>query len=64
MARTKDRMSDSARAASGLGPERDGHERRIPATFTGNELRDKEFPPIRWAVEGILPAGVTCDDGR
>jgi hypothetical protein len=35
-----------------------------PKTFTGNELRDKEFEPIRWAIPDILPAGVTLFGGR
>ena len=35
-----------------------------PVTFTGNELRDKEFPPIKWAVPDLLPAGVTLFGGR
>jgi RecA-family ATPase len=35
-----------------------------PTTFTGNELRDKEFPPVSWAIPGILPAGVTLFGGR
>ena len=35
-----------------------------PQIFTGNELRDKEFPPIKWAIPGILPAGVTLFGGR
>jgi AAA domain len=35
-----------------------------PRTFTGNELRDKEFPPVSWAIPDILPAGVTLFGGR
>jgi hypothetical protein len=35
-----------------------------PVTHTGNELRDMEFPPITWAVPGILPAGVALFGGR
>jgi Fe2+ or Zn2+ uptake regulation protein len=35
-----------------------------PKIFTGNELRDKEYPPIKWAIPGILPAGVTLFGGR
>jgi hypothetical protein len=33
-------------------------------TFTGNELREKEFPPVSWAIPDILPAGVTLFGGR
>ena len=36
----------------------------LPITFTGSELRDKEFPPIKWAVPELLPAGVTLFGGR
>jgi hypothetical protein len=35
-----------------------------PVTFTGNQLRDKEFPPVTWAVPDLLPAGVTLFGGR
>jgi hypothetical protein len=35
-----------------------------PQTFTGNELRDMEFPPVSWAIPDILPAGVTLFGGR
>jgi AAA domain len=35
-----------------------------PRTFTGNELREKEFPPVSWAIPDILPAGVTLFGGR
>jgi hypothetical protein len=38
--------------------------RNAPVTFTGNELRTKEFPPITWAIPDILPAGVTLFGGR
>ena len=59
--RPKDMPRDMWEAATGA---QNGHARRVPATFTGNDLRDKEFPPVRWAVEGILPAGVTLFGGR
>jgi len=36
----------------------------LPVTFTGNELPNKEFPPIKWAVADLLPAGVTLFGGR
>jgi hypothetical protein len=35
-----------------------------PATITGNELRDRVFPPVTWVVPGILPSGVTLFGGR
>src|SRR5215211_4233030 len=35
-----------------------------PLTFTGNELRAKEFPPVSWTVPDILPTGVTLFGGR
>jgi hypothetical protein len=38
--------------------------RRAPVTHTGNELHEKVFPPVNWAIPGILPAGVTLFGGR
>jgi AAA domain len=35
-----------------------------PVTYTGNELRAKVFPPVRWAIPGILAEGVTLFGGR
>jgi hypothetical protein len=43
---------------------REWHRRNPPTTFTGNDLRDKEFPPVSWAVPDILPSGVTLFGGR
>ncbi len=40
------------------------HRRNPPQTFNGNELRDKEFPPVSWAIPEILPAGVALFGGR
>jgi RecA-family ATPase len=37
---------------------------KVLTTFTGNELRAKEFQPVTWAVPDILPAGVTLFGGR
>lgn len=34
------------------------------AVHTGNDLRSKVFPPIKWAVPDVLPAGVTLFGGR
>jgi hypothetical protein len=45
-------------------PPEEWIRRSVPDTITGNELRDKEFPPITWVVPGILPAGVTLFGGR
>src|SRR5215212_3823594 len=46
----------------------DDHDRSdkppAPPTYTGNELRAKEFPPITWGIPGVLPAGVTLFGGR
>lgn len=40
-------------------------QRRNPPTiYKGNDLRAKEFPPVSWAVPGVLPAGVTLFGGR
>jgi hypothetical protein len=35
-----------------------------PVTYTGNELRAKVFPPVRWAIPGMLAEGVTLFGGR
>jgi AAA domain len=43
---------------------RRSHTRVAPVTFTGNELRDKQFAPITWAIPDILPAGATLFGGR
>jgi hypothetical protein len=43
---------------------REWRRRNPPTTYTGNELRDKEFPPVTWVVPGILPSGVTLFGGR
>jgi hypothetical protein len=47
--------------------ERNGRKRRSvppPITHTGNELRSKVFPPVRWAIPGMLAEGVTLFGGR
>jgi hypothetical protein len=36
----------------------------MPTTTTGESLMIKEFAPVRWAVPGILPEGVTLFGGR
>lgn len=46
---------------------KDGQRRRSvppPITHTGNELRSKVFPPVRWAIPGMLAEGVTLFGGR
>jgi hypothetical protein len=35
-----------------------------PATSTGNDLRTKVFPPVRWAIPEMLAEGVTLFGGR
>ena len=47
-----------------LYPDNSPDVSALPVTFTGNELRNKEFPPIKWAVPDLLPAGVTLFGGR
>src|SRR5918995_1901619 len=44
--------------------ESSSHASALPITFTGNQLRDKEFPPVTWAIPDLLPAGVTLFGGR
>ena len=46
---------------------KNGHPRRrvpSPITHTGNELRSKVFPPVRWAIPEMLAEGVTLFGGR
>src|SRR5215216_2618736 len=40
------------------------HKRNTPATITAAELMDKELPPVKWAVPGVLPEGVTILAGK
>jgi hypothetical protein len=42
----------------------EARRKKTPTTYTGNELRDKVFPPVRWAIPGILAEGVTLFGGR
>ncbi len=41
-----------------------GHAVPVPVTFTGNDLRDKVFPPVRFAIPGVLAEGVSLFGGR
>src|SRR5829696_8356134 len=53
-------MSDSARAASGLGPERDGHVPEIEDVAAANV----ETTNVEWLWQGRIPAGkLTMFDG-
>ncbi len=40
---------------------RNGH---APATISAAELLDMELPPVKWAVPGVLPEGVTILGGK
>jgi hypothetical protein len=40
-------------------PTQDPRSRLFPGTFTAADLMRVEFPPVRWAVPGILPEGAT-----
>jgi len=53
---------DGMRGPQDMPPE--WRRRNPPQTFTGNELREKEFPPVSWAIPDILPAGVALFGGR
>jgi hypothetical protein len=47
--------------------ERNGHRRQSvppPITHSGNELRSRVFPPVRWAIPEMLAEGVTLFGGR
>lgn len=43
-------------------PEQPQESRRGP--LSAKELMKREFPPVRWAVEGIVPEGVTLLGGK
>lgn len=50
------------RVYAGMGlAERNGHR---PATFTARDLMAEEPPPVRWAVPGLVPEGVTLLAGK
>lgn len=36
----------------------------LPKTWTGREVSDMEIPPLKWAVEGLIPEGLTLLVGR
>jgi len=36
----------------------------VPTTTTAAELMDKELPPVKWAVAGVLPEGVAILAGK
>jgi len=52
-----DWWAEVAEAAEGIKPRRTA--RRSPQVYDVSELMKKEFPPTRWAVEGIIPADLT-----
>src|SRR5215212_3449421 len=58
MARTARPPEDAVRILD------EARRKKTPTTYTGNELRDKVFPPVRWAIPGILAEGVTLFGGR
>jgi len=48
-----------------LEPEPKGHaEKNGPETFTAPDLMALELPPMRWAVPGVVPEGVTLLAGK
>jgi hypothetical protein len=48
-----------------LEPEPKGHaEKNGPETFTAADLMALELPPMRWAVPGVVPEGVTLLAGK
>ncbi len=51
------------RAYAGMGlADKNGH--RCPETFTARDLMAHEPPPVRWAVPGLAPEGVTLLAGK
>ena len=43
---------------------KDWRKHSVPTTITAAELMDKELPPVKWAVSGVLPEGVTILAGK
>lgn len=48
----------------GEAGETNGYHKHRLATFTLKELVDKEFPPIKWIVPGLLPEGTMLLAGK
>ncbi len=52
---------EEANRAAGLDATRTGPG---PKTFTAADLMAAELPPVRWAVPGIVPEGVSILAGK
>ncbi len=55
----RDKKLEEEYARMGFG--QNGHKHTI---LSAKDLLNKELPPVRWAVEGILPAGVSLLGGK
>ncbi len=58
---------DKVPADAGEEPNQNGHRevgRLFPWTFTAADLMREDLPPVRWAVPGILPEGLTLLAGK
>src|SRR5215210_7942081 len=48
----------------GAQAPKEWRKHNAPTTMTAAELMDKELPPVKWAVSGVLPEGVTILAGK
>lgn len=60
MSRREEVLKDFEEVAYGGGAN--GH--KPAAVFSARDLMAQDLPPVRWAVEGILPAGVAILGGK
>ncbi len=60
MASSRDPFPQDLRQRAGIA-EKNGDQ---PATFTARDLMAQEPPPVRWAVPGLVPEGVTLLAGK
>ena len=58
---------DNVLTETGGEPSKNGHReagRLFPGTFTAASLMREDLPPVKWAVPGILPEGLTLLAGK
>ena len=58
---------DEVPAGAGEETNENGHReagRIFPWTFTAADLMREDLPPVKWAVPGILPEGLTLPAGK
>jgi RecA-family ATPase len=58
------RVSEVDAMRRGAQAPKEWRKHTAPTTMTAAELMDKELPPVKWAVSGVLPEGVTILAGK